>query len=168
MSNRLAFAQRAPLLNCLYASIACAVTLTLAASPAQAQSAGLERVEVSGRVIEAPMRYDVRASCASIDQQLQEALQTTWERERRVGQVKVQIVMEDGDIKGVTANGISNRVEESVRHAINGLQCGHAVTSAAVGPQIYRFSVDFADPDDRLQRIAGFTRGAYRLALLKD
>lgn len=165
MSTRYSIAQRTPLLNSLFAGAACAITLTLAAGPALAAPGDLERVEVSGRVVEAPVRYDLRAGCKALDTQLQDALQTTWERERRVGQVKVQIVMDGGDITAVSASGISNNVERSVRHAINSLDCGQ---QASTGPQIYRFRVDFSDPDDRLQRVAGTTRPGYRLALLKD
>ena len=165
MSNRYSLAQRTPLLNSLFAGIACAITLTLAAGPALAAPADLERVEVSGRVVEAPARYDVRASCANIETQLQDELQTTWERERRTGQVKVQFVVEGGEVTSVKADGISNSVERSVRHAMTNLQCGQ---QASASPQIYRFSVDFTDPDDRRQRMAGATRAGYRLALLKD
>ncbi len=165
MSTRYSIAQRTPLLNSLFAGIACAVTLTLTAGPALAAPGDLERVEVSGRVIEAPVRYDLHAGCATIDEQLQNALQTTWERERREGQVKVQVVMDGGDITAVKADGISNSVERSVRNAVNSLQCGQ---HAAAGTQIYRFRVDFIDPDDRRQRMAGATRAGYRLALLKD
>lgn len=166
MPTRYSIAQRTPLLNTLFAGLACAITLTLAAGPALAAPGDLERVEISGRVVEAPVRYDLHAGCATIDDQLQTALQTTWERERRVGQVKVQIVMDGGDITAVSASGISNAVERSVRQAVNSLDCGqHAATA---GAQIYRFRVDFIDPDDRRQQMAGATRAGYRLALLKD
>lgn len=166
MSTRYSIAQRTPLLNSLFAGLACAITLVLAAGPAMAAPGDLERVEVSGRVVEAPVRYDLRAGCKAIDAQLQDALQTTWERERREGQVKVQIVVDGGDITAVNASGISNAVERSVRRAVNSLDCGQQVASS--GPQIYRFRVDFIDPDNRRQQMAGFTRAGYRLALLKD
>lgn len=165
MSTANSIAQRTPLINSLFAGIACAATLVLTAGPALAAPGDLERVEISGRVFEAPVRYDLRAGCATIDTQLQDALQTTWERERREGQVKVQIVMNGGDITAVRADGISNSVERSVRNAVNSLQCG---TQAVAGTQIYRFRVDFIDPDDRRQRMAGATRAGYRLALLND
>jgi hypothetical protein len=165
MSNRYSIAQRTPLLNGVFASLACVVALTLTAGPALAAPGDLERVEISGRVVEAPVRYDLRAGCAAVDAQLQDALQTTWERERREGEVRVQIVMDGGDITSVKADGISNSVERSVRNAVNRLDCGQ---QASTGPQIYRFSVDFIDPDDRRQRMAGHTRAGYRLALLKD
>ncbi|MFT7771995.1 hypothetical protein [Roseateles sp.] len=165
MPIRYSLAQRTPLLNGLFAGLACALALTLTAGPALADTAGLERVEISGHVIEAPARYDVHASCNAIEKQLQEALQTTWERERRTGRVRVQLVMDGGDITAVKTDGMSNSVQRSVRNAINGLDCGQ---QASTGPQIYRFSVDFIDPDDRRQRMAGFTRAGYRLALLND
>lgn len=166
MSTRYSIAQRTPLLNTLFAGLACAITLTLAAGPAMAAPGGLERVEISGRVVEAPVRYDVRAGCNDIDTQLQDALQTTWERERRVGQVKVQLVMDGGDVTAVSASGISNVVERSVRRAVNSLACGQHVATA--GPQIYRFRVDFIDPDALNAQMAGAPRAGYRLALLND
>jgi len=143
MSTRYSIAQRTPLLNSLFAAAACAIALTLTAGPALAQSGDMERVEISGRVYEAPTRYDVRAGCADIEEQLQDALQTTWVHERRAGQVKVQFVMDGGEITAVKANGISHTIERSVRKAVNGLHCGAQKTA---GAQIYRFRVDFIDP----------------------
>lgn len=63
MSTRYSIAQRTPLLNSLFAGVACAATLALTAGPALAAPGDIDRVEISGRVFEAPMRYDVRASC---------------------------------------------------------------------------------------------------------
>lgn len=165
MSTRYSLAQRTPLQNSLFAGVACAITLTLAAGPALAAPGDLERVEVSGRVVEAPVRYDIHDACANLDKQLQDALQTTWENERRVGQVKVQIVIDGGEVTAVRANGISNRIERTVRNATNMLECGPQKTA---GTQIYRFRVDFIDPDDRNnQQLAGAKRG-YRIAMLKE
>lgn len=163
MSTRYSIGQRTPLLNSLFAGIACAITLTLTAGPALAAPDDLERVEVRGRVVDAAVRYDVHASCADIERQLQNELQTTWERERRPGQVKVQIVMDGGEITAVQAHGISSDVERAVRRAVNALDCGPQV---AGDPQVYRFRVDFIDPDDRRQRMAGATRYGAKLALL--
>ncbi|KQV86492.1 MULTISPECIES: hypothetical protein [unclassified Roseateles] len=165
MSNRYSIAQRTPLLNSLFAGVACAVALTLTAGPALAAPGDLERVEVSGRVVEAPVRYDIHDACASLDRQLQDALQTTWENERRVGQVKVQIVIDGGEVTAVRTDGISNRIERTVRNAANMLECGPQKTA---GAQIYRFRVDFIDPDDRNnQQVAGAGRG-YRIAMVNE
>ena len=82
MSSRYSIAQRTPLLNTLFAGIACAATLALTAGPAMAAPGDLDRVEISGRVVEAPLRYDVRASCQSAEAQLQANLGKTWARER--------------------------------------------------------------------------------------
>ena len=118
MSTRYSIAQRTPLLNSLFAGLACAATLALTAGPAMASPDSLERVEVRGRVIEAPVRFDVTASCAGIEHQLQDALQTTWLRERMAGRVRVQFVMQDGEIETVRARGWGNKVERSVRDAV--------------------------------------------------
>lgn len=165
MPHRYSIAQRTPLLNSLFASLACAVTLTLAVGPALAATPGLERVEVNGNVAEAPVRYDVRAGCKAFDQQLQDALQTTWERERRTGRVKVRAVMDGGEITDVLTDGMSNTVQRAVREAVSRLECG---PQASAGTQVYRFEVDFLDPDRRHARAAGFTRYGYRLALRND
>lgn len=162
------FTQRTPLINTAFAGIACAATLLLTAGPALAQTAGMERVEINGRVVDATPRYDVRASCATMDTQLQSALQTTWVRERRVGEVKVRLVMEGGQVTAVSAQGISNGAERSVRRAVKDLQCSPPAELAAAGPQIYRFSVDFIDPEAPRADAASTPRAGYRVALLKD
>ena len=143
MSLAYSIAQRTFSLNSLFAGAACAIALTLTAGPALAQSSDMGRVEVHGRVVEAPIRYDVRASCSDIEGQLQSALESTWMREGRYGEVKVQFVMENGEVGAVQAKGISNAVARQVRHAVNRLQCG---PQAATSTQIYSFSVDFVDP----------------------
>lgn len=151
-----------------WAAALCAAPLALLALPAGAETTGLERVEISGRVYEAPARYDVREGCSRIDDQLQGALQATWLRERRMGQVHVQMVLDDGQVTAVSARGVSVPVARSVRHAVQTLHCG---TQAGVsGPQIYRFRVDFIDPYDEAgsrSAVAAAPAG-YRLALLKD
>jgi hypothetical protein len=125
----------------LFAGLA---AMTLAAGPALAQSEGMERVEVRGRVVEATPRYDVKTACASIEEQLQSMLARTWYEEGRYGEVKVQLVMENGQIGSVQAKGVSNTVSRKVGIAVHRLQCE---TQAAAGAQIYRFSVDFVSPD---------------------
>ncbi|MGM9484230.1 hypothetical protein ACS5PN_23755 [Roseateles sp. NT4] len=165
MSTRYSIAQRTPLLNSLFAGAACAITLALAAGPALAAPGDLERVEVSGRVVEAPVRYDIHNACANLDRQLADALQTTWENERRVGQVKVQLVIDNGEVAAVRTSGISNRIERTVRNATNMLECGPQQTA---GAQIYRFRVDFINPEDsRYQQLASAKRG-YRIAMVNE
>lgn len=165
MPNRYSIAQRTPLLNSLFAGLACAVTLTLAVGPALAATPGLERVEINGSLVEAPLRYDAHAGCKALDRQLQEALQTTWEGERRMGRVKVRVIVDGGEITDVQADGMSNTVRRAVRRAVSRLDCG---AQASAGTQVYRFDVDFLDPEHRRARAAGFTPYGYRLAILND
>ena len=164
MSTRYSIAQRTPLTNSLFAGLACAIALTLAAGPALAQSTDMGRVEVRGRVVEAPIRYDVHASCNDIEAQLQGALDSTWVHEGRYGEVKVQFVMENGMVGAVQANGISNLIGRNVRNAVSRLQCG---PQTMAGAQIYSFSVDFIDPNARPSdtRTANANRGV-RIALI--
>lgn len=143
MSIRYSLAQRTPTQNGLFAALACAITLALTAGPALAEQPVLERVEISGRVIEAAPRLDVRATCRGIDEQLAQALQTTWVRERQAGDVRVNMLMDGDAISGVQARGISPSVARAVRNAVQGLDCG---PQAATGAQLYRFTVAFIDP----------------------
>ena len=146
MSTRYSIAPRTPVLNGLFAGLACAVALTLTAGPALAQSTEMERVEVRGHVVEAPVRYDVHASCTDIEDQLQKPLAKAWYRGDGYGEVNVQLVMENGEVSAVQAHGISYAVAQDVRHAVRHLHCGPQAVAAA---QVYRFSVDFVDPDAR-------------------
>lgn len=123
----------------LFAAMA---ALTFAAGPTFAQD--MERVEIRGRVVEATPRYDVKASCARVEEQLQSLLARTWEEEGRYGEVKVQMLLENGRVGVVQAKGISNAVSRKVGKAVHRLDCNQ---QAAAGPQIYRFSVDFINPD---------------------
>lgn len=170
MSTRYSIAQRTPLLNSLFATAACALTLTVTAGPAFAGTNGLERVEVRGKVVEAPLRYDVTANCAGIERQLQDALQTTWMRERTAGRVTVQFLMQGDEIDGVQARGMTNSVERSVLRAVRDLQCGPQTSADA---RIYRFRVEFVDPYaiETAARSSGQVAGAQpavRVALAND
>lgn len=167
MSKSFSIGHRNPSLNGLFASLACAITLTLTVGPALAGTPHeLARVEVQGRMIDAPVRYDVRAGCAGIEAQLQESLQLAWMRATRFGAVNVQLVMQDHEIADVHAKGISNEVAREVRRAVSRLDCGGGTTTA--GAQVYRFSVDFIDPDSRPAdlRTAG-AQPAVRVALAR-
>lgn len=170
MSTRYSIAQRTPSQNSLFAALACAVTLTLTAGPALAQEPALARVEISGRVVEAPTRYDVLANCPDIEAQLGAYLHTTWMRERRTGEVKVDLLMEDGEVAGAKARGISHVVARAVRNAVQRLDCG---PQTVAGTQIYRFSVDFIDPDSEAYRnretqTAQAGQAGIRLAMSRD
>ena len=165
MSTAYSIAQRTFSLNSLFAGAACAIALALTAGPALAQSTDMGRVEISGRVVEAPLRYDVHASCNDIEGQLQSALESTWAHEARYGEVKVQFVMENGQVGAVQAKGISNIVARDVRTAVNRLHCGPQATASA---QIYSFSVDFINPNSRPgdMQTANANRVGIRLAQL--
>jgi hypothetical protein len=169
MSTRYSLAQRTSAHNRLFAALACAITLTLTAGPALAQEPALERVEISGRVVEAPTRYDVRANCPDITEQLGGYLHNTWVRERRYGEVKVNLLMEGGEITAVQARGISHAVSRAVRNAVHKLDCG---PQKVAGAQVYRFSVDFVDPysDEYRNRDTQTAKGqpAVRIAMSRD
>jgi hypothetical protein len=128
----------------LLVAVSAAATLTLAATPAAADSNTLERIEIRGRIVEAAPRYDVHAACAGLQEQLLHALGRTWFDEGRYGEVKVQMVLENGRVDTVKATGISGKVARKVRAAVHRLECTRQDTADA---EIYRFSVDFIDPD---------------------
>lgn len=146
MSSAYSIAQRTPLINGLFAGLACAIALTLTAGPALAQTADMERVEVRGRVVEAPVRYDVHASCNDLEGQLRGSLEKAWLRADHYGEVKVQFVVENGAVSAVQAKGISGRVASAVTYGVNRLDCSAQNTASA---QLYRFSIDFIDPNAR-------------------
>lgn len=163
MSAHYSVARRTPTLNSLFAGLACAIALALTAGPALAQSTEMERVEVRGHVVEAPVRYDVHASCAGIEDQLQRPLAKAWYREDGYGEVKVQFVMENGEISAVQAHGISMDVSGDVRRAVRNLHCGPQTVASA---QVYRFSIDFVDPNapESDTQTAGARRTAIRVS----
>lgn len=126
------------------------LTAVVAAGPALADPASeLGRVEVQGRTVEAPVRYDVHTACAGLEAQLQAGLQSAWIRERYSGKVHVQFVMDGGQISAVKARGSTFSAERSVSRAVKDLQCG---AQAQAVPQIYRFRVDFIDPESQPYR----------------
>ena len=131
-------------INFTRSAFAALATLTLAAAPAFAQSNDMERVEIRGRVVEATPRYDVHAACENMQEQLRTALARTWFEESRYGEVKVQLVLENGRVGSVKTQGVSNTVARKVRAAVHHLKCARQTTA---GAEIYRFSVDFIDPD---------------------
>lgn len=165
MSLRYSIAQRTPAMNTLFAGLACAISLAVTAGPALAQNPEMDRVEVQGRMIDAPVRYDVRAACHGIQTQLEDALQLVWLREARYGEVKVQLVMQGSEIADVSAKGISNSVAREVRRAVNRLDCGDKPLADA---QIYRFSVDFIEPAAPGRSHSEGARPAIRLAYARD
>lgn len=124
--------------------------LTLAAAPALAlaQAQALERVEIRGRVVETAPRYDVHAACKGLEDQLASALHKAWLEEGRYGEVKVQLLLENGRVDAAEAKGVSAAVSRKVRAAVHRLDCAQQ----AAGTQVYRFSVDFVDPNPRYMR----------------
>lgn len=164
MSTRYSIARRTPALNGLFAGLACAIALTLTAGPALAQPGDLERVEIRGHVVEAPMHYDVHAACQDIDAQLQSRLDSTWAHEGRYGEVDVQVVMHDGAIGDVEAKGISNSIARAVRKAVSRVDCSQ---QAGAGAQLYRFTVAFINPNAPASaQMAAAKPGTVRIALI--
>lgn len=143
MSIAYSIAQRTPSLNSVFAGLACALALALTAGPALAETTGMERVEIHGRVVEAPVRYDIHASCHNLEGQLMGALEKTWLQANRYGDVNVQLVVENGRVSTAHARGISPVVAHEVRRAVGSLDCSVQQTAEA---QVYRFNVEFVDP----------------------
>jgi hypothetical protein len=142
MPKSFSIGRRTTTLNGLFAVLASALALTLTTGPALAQSAGLDRVEVRGRVYEAPTRYDVIRSCTNVQSNLERELRATWFRERSYGHVDVSFVVTDGHVEAVSGRGISFKVDNDVRRAIKHLEC----PGAHAGTSIYRLRVAFVDP----------------------
>lgn len=139
--------------------LAAIATLTLAAGPALAQPEGLERVEVrGGKVMEMTARHDVRTACADIEGELLRALARPWQDEGLYGEVQVRFVLENGEISTVNAKGISGAMAHKVRLAMRNVDCS---ANASQQAQLYRFSIDFVDPN-ALPRHGDDTRTAQR------
>ena len=149
MSIRYSLSQRTAAHNSLFAALACAITLTLTTGPALAQDSSLQRVEISGRVVDAPARLDVHKHCRNIDQQLENALGGTWQRYRHEGRVNVNLLMERGEITAVEAKGRSALISRAVRNAVQHLDCGPQQIADA---QLFRFAVDFVDTESMSYR----------------
>lgn len=119
----------------------------LLTQPAFADPDALERVEVRGRLVEAPVRYDVHAACEDFDNRFLAAIARHWVDDGQYGEVKVQFVLADGAVQAVRANGISLGTSQSVRRAMQRVTCtAQPVTAAA---KVYRFSVDFLPESQR-------------------
>lgn len=130
----------------LFAGLACAALLPLASAPALAQDETLERVEVRGRIVEMPVRYDVSAACVDFEYQFLKALARTWVDDGRYGEVQVQMVLDKGMVDSAEARGFSSSVARQVRRAVHRLDCEG---QKAAGPQLYRFVVDFVPESAR-------------------
>lgn len=135
---------RNTMLNGLVAALACVITLMLTAGPALAESGDVAGSNLRGRVAESAVRYDITAACQGIERQLQKALEPIRKSSHREGTVSVEAVMEGGAIKRVSATGLSNDVERSVRKAVRALQCGAPTTGVA---QVYHFRIQFIERD---------------------
>ncbi|PZP27784.1 MAG: hypothetical protein DI603_20890 [Roseateles depolymerans] len=151
--------RHSPLLNALFAGLACAIALLITTAPAFAQSPiAPARVEVHGHTGAMPLRHDISKVCTGIADQLEDALQSTWMNEQQNGELAVQMVMQAGEIVGVQARGMSSKVVYAVRRAVGNLQCSGASEDNAV----YRFRLAFVMPDSADTQ----ARKARRLALL--
>jgi len=128
---------RLPLTLGLLAGMACGIALSVtrpsAADPTQV-----------GRVIEAPVRYDLHASCPHFADQLEAELDHVWARERVFGDVQVRLVIERGRVQAVQTSGRFSLLNHAVRTAAQRLSCG---PQAPAGPQTFSFNVSFIDPD---------------------
>jgi hypothetical protein len=161
MSKSYSIGHRSITLNGLFAVLAGALTLALTAGPALAQPKSLDRVEVSGRVYDGPLRYDVIRSCVDVQSRLERELQSTWFRERSYGHVDVSFVVTNGRVEAVSGHGISFFVDRDVRRAVKHLEC----PAAQAGTSIYRLRVAFVDPFARGSAAVASTDAPYTLAI---
>lgn len=135
-----------------------ALPLGLGATLAQAQAQSdprptdLQRVEVSGHRPANPIRHDVRASCAGIDQALQAAMAPAVWREARPGLTRVDFRLQDGRVLEVRTAGGPREYRMPIRRAVHGLDC----KSGTAGEQLYSFLVQVRmdDAQDRGYQVA--------------
>jgi hypothetical protein len=134
---------------------------------AQTDTTQLRRVEVNGQTLMAPERYDVRASCAALEDELVMPLEVALMRERVGDELRVSFVLSNGQISDVRARGTSHVYETAVKRAVTKMHCMDA--QAATSPQVYAFKVAFIDPYTAERRADTQTAGAeptYRVAVL--
>lgn len=131
----------APARLSLIAGLACTLALAFSTSAALAQPT-LERVEINGRVIDGPVRYDVREHCARVDVQMQDQLESSWFHEPSAGEVDVVFAVTDGKVQAVRARGASFHQALDVRRAVRRLDC----SGSGSGTSVYRMQVEFVDP----------------------
>ncbi len=160
---RFSLSPRSLVLNGTFAAAACAIALTLTAGPALAETTGLARVEVAGKTSTDAPRHDVRATCAGIDEQLQQSLQGVWQAQGKAGEMEVSFVLKGSDITGVSTHGMSRSHRAAVQHVVLGLHCSD--TQANQQAQRFSFQVAFSDP--RSGTFAS-TGGIQTLALLRE
>lgn len=146
-----------------FGAAAATIALTAGAAPAADDATQLNRVEVAGQTLAAPIRYDVHAACASIEEDLQRPLYKAWAREQRPAEINVSFVLRGQEISDVRAQGDASGYRQDVRRAVHQLRCASAQASAT--PQVYTFQVAFLDEAGRQQQAAAGK--PYRIALLK-
>ena len=74
--------------------------------------------------------------------------------------------MDGGNVTAVRTSGMSHQIARTVRNAVNMLECGAKEQTA--GAQIYRFRVDFIDPDDSRYSQVASAKSGYRIAMANE
>lgn len=124
----------------------CALPVTAAlAQQAQAPSADLQRVEVSGQSLPAPMRFDVSHVCPGVAQALQDKLALTAYREDVTALVRVNFRLTGSKIEEVESGSGPQAYRRAARRAVKSLDC---VETASSAPQNFTFLISFKRPGD--------------------
>jgi hypothetical protein len=120
---------------------AAAVTLTIAAVLAQAQTA-TQSIEVRGQL---PLRTDVRALCPQIDHDLHETLVKTVQEQATAAVLDVRFELDGTRIGAVQVGPGPAAYRRMLARAVRGLECG----TRGAPPQQVAMRVRFVDPFDR-------------------
>ncbi len=122
------------------ASILLAISMTFGTAMAASNApVEMQRVEVAGQKAADIARFDVRAACPGIAQEMKSALTKTFDRHQATGVVKVEFRVQGDQINSVAARGGPSEYREPIRRTVKKLSC--ADSSGA--NQLYAFEISF-------------------------
>lgn len=110
-----------------------------------AQTDELDRVETRGRAVAAAPRLDVKASCPTIEAQLNDTLALPVYLYNETGTVNVQLAVDQGGVSSVQLTGGPRIYRRDVRRALQRLDCFQAQAGSSFMFQIAFVSAEAAE-----------------------
>lgn len=127
------------------AAVLLAITMTFGTAMAAASApVEMQRVEVSGQKSADIARFDVRAACPGIAQELKKNLSTSFDRYQASGVVKVQFRVQGEQVSAVQALGGPSEYRRPIRRAVENLSCSDKTGAN----QLYAFELSFSEPKE--------------------
>jgi hypothetical protein len=127
------------------AACALAIFMTFGTAMAAANApVEMQRVEVAGQKSADMARFDVRAACPAITQEIKNELTSAFDRYQATGLIKVEFRLQGNQINAVATRGGPIEYREPIRRIVRNLAC----TDKSGGNQLYAFEVNFTQPKD--------------------